>query len=689
VIATAVRERGPAPGSAASSPHTARPSREDAILRLQRRAGNRAVGRLIRRNAIARRCACGGVIGPDGECDRCRARRLQRERAREAARPEVPRSVDRALAEGGSPLAAGTRAWAETALGHGFGDVRVHTGPLAERSAAEVDARAYTVGRHIVFGSGAYAPHTTAGRRLLVHELAHTVQQADAPAAGPLTIGPPDDAFEREAERLAAAPGPLSDARVTGRAQRLLQRQRSNHPAGGCATCRSPSVAGTLAHVAAQALFAAEYRRTIIPEIAYENPLDAENGRLDLLRIDMSRYPITVEIGEIKPDNDRGVADGRRDLRFYRAQLSMLFEPPTYLVSELDVAAPAGGPFKDNLSPLCPAQTLSIRKARIGGPPGLYLYSCDPIGGYRAGRPAPCCDPPGPPPVPHRVRQEAEERDPRPIIDVEALAYALAGTGTAAAAIKYGRPLLSAISSVAPEAPGTLLATGGSGGTALLGGGGGAAGAGGAGAVEAGATGAGALEAGGTGVGVAGGGGLVVAGSTAVLGAAALYGSYKLAQYTYTNVVGGFVAIDLDPMLADMRAAVGEIDRAYPAAVDAHLRLPTDPFAPESAAAVAALKQALRPLHNGVYDASRALQRGAQLDAIYARLKAEDLPTQEMESITMMLDRGRYYPSDPTTLGLIAGDMETAAEKLKAIILRLLRARAAIIDEQSHYAMKK
>jgi hypothetical protein len=65
----------------------------------------------------------------------------------------------------------------ETRFGADFGDVRVHADASAERSARSVSAHAYTVGPHIAFAPGRYAPHTSAGRRLLAHELAHVVQQ--------------------------------------------------------------------------------------------------------------------------------------------------------------------------------------------------------------------------------------------------------------------------------------------------------------------------------------------------------------------------------------------------------------------------------------------------------------------------------------------------------------------------------
>ena len=59
-----------------------------------------------------------------------------------------------------------------------FSQVRVHHDAKAAESARAVDARAYTVGRDIVFAAGQYAPHNAAGRRLLAHELTHVVQQS-------------------------------------------------------------------------------------------------------------------------------------------------------------------------------------------------------------------------------------------------------------------------------------------------------------------------------------------------------------------------------------------------------------------------------------------------------------------------------------------------------------------------------
>lgn len=68
----------------------------------------------------------------------------------------------------------------ESRLGHDFSRVRVHTDARAAQSARAVHAPAFTVGQDVVFGAGQYSPGTPAGRRLLVHELAHVAQQSGA-----------------------------------------------------------------------------------------------------------------------------------------------------------------------------------------------------------------------------------------------------------------------------------------------------------------------------------------------------------------------------------------------------------------------------------------------------------------------------------------------------------------------------
>jgi hypothetical protein len=91
------------------------------------------------------------------------------------------RSSGGAEVTGSAPLAATDRAYFEPRFGWNFADVRVHAGEPAAKVAREHDARALTVGRHVFFGAGEYAPDSAGGRELLAHELAHVVQQATIP----------------------------------------------------------------------------------------------------------------------------------------------------------------------------------------------------------------------------------------------------------------------------------------------------------------------------------------------------------------------------------------------------------------------------------------------------------------------------------------------------------------------------
>ncbi|HEY7375270.1 MAG TPA: DUF4157 domain-containing protein [Polyangia bacterium] len=78
---------------------------------------------------------------------------------------------------GGAPLAGPLAAFMESRFGTSFRRVRVHVGAAGAALARSVRARAFTVGRHIFFGPGAYRPHTEQGRRLIAHELTHVMQQ--------------------------------------------------------------------------------------------------------------------------------------------------------------------------------------------------------------------------------------------------------------------------------------------------------------------------------------------------------------------------------------------------------------------------------------------------------------------------------------------------------------------------------
>ena len=89
----------------------------------------------------------------------------------------VPASVDHVIASSGKTMPQDFRQDMEQRFGHDFSQVRVHTGSMAQQSAREINAHAYTAGNNIVFGPGQYSPGTREGKHLLAHELTHVVQQ--------------------------------------------------------------------------------------------------------------------------------------------------------------------------------------------------------------------------------------------------------------------------------------------------------------------------------------------------------------------------------------------------------------------------------------------------------------------------------------------------------------------------------
>ena len=151
----------------------------------------------------------------------------------------APGSTQRVLDSAGQALDPATREFFETRFDATFAGVRLHTDQTAAESARAVGARAYTVGSHIVFGAGQFAPETASGRHLLAHELTHVLQQADA-------------------------------------TQPVLQRASGTAEAGGCAVNMSATDAGEAAHEQIRM----HLRRQNAPINPFEGPIPrAHKGR--------------------------------------------------------------------------------------------------------------------------------------------------------------------------------------------------------------------------------------------------------------------------------------------------------------------------------------------------------------------------------------------------------------------------
>ncbi|MFH9721861.1 DUF4157 domain-containing protein [Streptomyces sp. NPDC017254] len=206
------------------------PGQLQGLLGLQRAAGNAAVVQLLRQSghswAQPEQHQHSAACGHQGEA------------------PAVQRSaVHDVLSTGGSPLDQATRTDMEARLGADFSDVRIHQGGAARASAAEVGARAYTSGNHVVIGEGGGDKHT------LAHELTHVIQQRQGPVAGTdngqgLSVSDPGDRFEREAEanatrvmrsstslpQHAEAPAESGGGPVEGAVQRRVSLRDAQNP---------------------------------------------------------------------------------------------------------------------------------------------------------------------------------------------------------------------------------------------------------------------------------------------------------------------------------------------------------------------------------------------------------------------------------------------------------------------------
>jgi len=167
-----------------------------------RRWGNQQVQRLARSAAVPPHMPCiqakltvGHADDPlEREADRVADRagrgappvsRISRVRPGHGGAPVEPGLSQRIAAVsvgGGRPLRDTVRAPFERVMGADFGGVRVHTDACSDDLTRYLHARAFTTGRDIFFRRGQYDPSSTAGQRLIGHELTHVAQQS---AGGP------------------------------------------------------------------------------------------------------------------------------------------------------------------------------------------------------------------------------------------------------------------------------------------------------------------------------------------------------------------------------------------------------------------------------------------------------------------------------------------------------------------------
>ncbi|WP_433890291.1 eCIS core domain-containing protein [Streptomyces sp. CA-111067] len=185
------RRGGPAKAPAIAANHAVASRSPQAVLALQRSAGNAAVAQLAEQEQHVHDGGCGHQ------------------------QPPRRSGVEAGLSTPGTPLDQATLARKEEQFQADLSRVRVHTGSAARQAAASVQARAFTVDQDIVIGAGGDDSLT------LDHEITHTVrnqQRASVghPTGGGFNMTHPQDAEEREAQSNAARMGSGGPSSVRG-----------------------------------------------------------------------------------------------------------------------------------------------------------------------------------------------------------------------------------------------------------------------------------------------------------------------------------------------------------------------------------------------------------------------------------------------------------------------------------------
>ncbi len=123
-----------------------------------------------------------------------------------AMNPSMLIATLRATVGSGEPLRDPAKTFMEMSLGTRLEQVLVHTDERAQRMTQTLGAEAFVVGRNIYFNQGRYAPDTIRGKKLLAHELVHTIQQGFGNhIPHDLPVSPRTEPCEQQADRISSA----------------------------------------------------------------------------------------------------------------------------------------------------------------------------------------------------------------------------------------------------------------------------------------------------------------------------------------------------------------------------------------------------------------------------------------------------------------------------------------------------
>ncbi|WP_394209195.1 DUF4157 domain-containing protein [Enterovibrio calviensis] len=152
---------------------------------------------------LQRKCSCGSTATQGAPCSACGAKASMSAQSSAAlagsgvSMTKPPMSTNSQQPDGHLPEELRQRA--EKTFGAEFPEAKLYTGGVAQRYARQLQAKAFTAGSDVYFGSGFYNPDSQQGLSLIGHELTHVVQQRRGLSFAKLNGS--SDAYEQEADR--------------------------------------------------------------------------------------------------------------------------------------------------------------------------------------------------------------------------------------------------------------------------------------------------------------------------------------------------------------------------------------------------------------------------------------------------------------------------------------------------------
>ncbi|MBE9066455.1 DUF4157 domain-containing protein [Leptolyngbya cf. ectocarpi LEGE 11479] len=301
--------------------------------------------------------------------------------------PAVQTDISRLRQGGGENLPTATRAFMEPRFGHNFGNVKIHADSQSAKLSQRLNARAFTVGHDIFFNQGEFRPAESSGRRLLAHELVHTVQQTASEIA---------QAGRRETLK---RPVRQQFTRVHTKTRQLIQRSPFSTSTQGLHKDLEDQYRQETGDFSSGAVqYSAAYQQWITnsaPRIEWLPPIEIPVNPLDRLKAGLSTGHTTLLINGSLMDSGKIIGDRTDDIGqaikpaaykiepgLVQGQLTCRYDPSFQLRvgTQIHIASsPRGNHWTGQLSPATlnnPSQCVGKTKipTKLEGSPSSQAY---------------------------------------------------------------------------------------------------------------------------------------------------------------------------------------------------------------------------------------------------------------------------------------------------------------------------